>query len=145
MPCPTCPEQIPCPSCPDCPKCPECKPEKETKYIPVPIPVPMRAKAPICPACEECLITPGIIAGYVTGCNCKRNHEWVIMLYRIENEKKTLIKCLTICHSDYFQFEVNYNGSYLLKISPAKRNCNSSCKPILEFTNIGVTNFITKA
>ena len=158
--CPDCPEPIPCPSCPpwpepmSCPACPVCPicpepqicpkcPENETEYVPVPIPVPVPVKTvPVCPVCRECLITPGIISGCILGCDCCRNHEWDIMLYRMVDDRRELIDCITICHLGCFRFKVDYDGTYILKICPIKRSCFIlTCRPEITFKNIGVANF----
>lgn len=149
-PCPPCPEQRSCPVCPICPEpqpcpiCPKC-PESEAEYVavPIPVPVPVPVKTvPVCPVCRECLITPGIIAGCILGCDCCRNHEWDVMLYRMVGDRRRLVDCITICHLGCFQFEVDYDGTYILKICPIKRNCFLlTCRPEITFKNIGVANF----
>ncbi|SEW37367.1 choice-of-anchor A family protein [[Clostridium] fimetarium] len=148
QPCPTCPEQQPCPTCPTCPECPEqmrC-PQNKTEYIPIPIPVPVPMRSSpsvqVCPVCEECLIAAGIISGCVVGCDCCKNHEWDVMLYQMVDDKRKLIYCITICHLGCFRFNVDYNGSYILKICPIVRSCISpNCRPKITFKNIGVASF----
>lgn len=144
IPCPECPEQITCPICPTCPPCPECT-ENETEYIAIPIPVPVKTEqnVSIYPVCENSLVTPGIIEASIIGCDCCRNHEWDVMLYQKVNNEKILIDCITICHLGYFRFKADYNGCYILKICPRKRNCfTPTCKPKIVFKNIGVANFM---
>ena len=141
--CPTCPEQITCPVCPTCPEQQPC-PQNRTEYIPIPFPVPMKEspRAQICPACEECLVSAGIISGCVVDCDCCKNHEWDVMLFKIVDGKKALIYCITICHLGCFRFNVDYDGSYILKICPIKRSCISpNCRPKITFRNIGVASF----
>lgn len=148
--CPTCPEAPPCPTCPTCPVCPTC-PEKEAEIqrepmgipIPFPVPIPIRPKPVVCPKCEECLVTAGIIAGCICGCECHRSHEWDVMLYQMLDGKKVMVSCSTICHMECFEFKVSYDGTYILKICPTKRSCfTPACRPKVKLTNIGVANFI---
>jgi len=146
QPCPTCPEQQPCPTCPACAECPKQQicPQNRTEYIPIPIPVPMRTtpRSQVCPVCEECLISAGIISGCVIDCDCCKNHEWDVMLFRMVDGKRKLIYCITICHLGCFRFNVDYDGSYFLKICPVEKTCVSpNCRPKITFKNIGVDNF----
>ena len=147
--CPTCPEPTPCPVpepcpvCPTCPTCPECPPQ-EKEYITIPIPVPIECPAPQpCPVCEECLIKPGIIMGCIWGCNCCNSHEWDVKLYERGDDCDTLLFCVQICDSGYFEFKVPFDGCYVLKVR-ASRNCciTFRCRPIVTLKNIGVSNFI---
>ncbi|MFA9466301.1 MAG: collagen-binding domain-containing protein [Velocimicrobium sp.] len=153
--CPVCPEQKPCPVCPTCPVCPEQKPcpacpecpsqtiyiEKEMEFVTVPIPVRIEPKEQICPVCEESLITPGIIVGCISGCDCCRNHDWDIILYMMVDGKRRSIYCTTISHSGCFYFDVDYYESYILEICPTKRNCFlPTCRPKITLKNVGVAN-----
>jgi choice-of-anchor A domain-containing protein len=149
-PCPPCPKPQPCPECPPCPKCPEQKQEKiyirrETEYVavPVPIPIPMETEPQTAgPVYGEGFITEGVIAGCVFGCDCCRIHDWEVKLYQMSEGKKKLLYCITICHMGCFRFEVDYNGAYILKICPTKRNCfNQACRPRISFKNVGVADF----
>lgn len=144
-PCPTCPEPITCPKCPECPVCPEQK--AATKIEPIPIPIPVAIKIspkPVkCPKCEECKVTAGLISGCICGCECHRSHEWDIMLYQLVDNRKIMISCSTICHMECFEFHVDYDETYILKICPSKKNCFSpTCKPKVKLSNIGVANFM---
>lgn len=152
-PCPACPEPIPCPTCPTCPACPEpipvvcptCPvcPEQQTEYIAVPIPIPVQSEeeVQICPTCDECLIIPGLIVGCVSGCDCRRDHEWDVMLYMMVDGRMRLIYCKTICHLGCFYFEVDYEESYVLRICPAKKSCFlPTCRPEITLKNVGVAN-----
>ena len=150
LPCPECPTCPKCPTCPECPICPEC-PEQDTEYvaIPVPIPIPITKECPPCPPCpkcpecEECLITPGIIFGCICKCICCRPHQWDVMLYFVDNCMKTLLYCEQLCGDDHFEFEVPYQGCYLLKICPSRglRFC-CTCKPKVILKNVGVSEFM---
>lgn len=149
-PCPMCPEPPPCPTCPECPACPVCPEQRaETQRepmgipIPFPVPIPIRSKPIECPKCEECLVTAGMITGCICGCECHRSHEWDVMLYQMLDGKKVMVSCSTICHMECFEFKVSYEGTYILKICPAKRTFFSpACRPKVKLTNIGVANFI---
>lgn len=147
-PCPTCPEcppSMPCPPCPECPSCPECPPCEEarsyTEFIPLPIPVPYKESAE-CPECPLPLITPGIISGYIRGCDCHRNHPWEITLYQICQDEKTLVYSERIKSFGCFEYEVPYEGNYMLSISvPKNYRRTAKCKPVIVLENVGVTNF----
>jgi hypothetical protein len=109
--------------------------------VPIPVPVKNEMNVSILPICEKCFVVAGVIIGCVVGCDCCRNHQWDIMLYQVACNERILIDCVTIGHLGYFRFEVEYEGDYILKICPAKRNCFSfSCKPKVTFKNIGVAN-----
>ncbi|SFO60598.1 collagen-binding domain-containing protein [Anaerocolumna aminovalerica] len=164
LPCPECPAPRPCPPCPECPKprpcppCPEC-PEatREIELIPFPIQMPCPEPPPCppcppprpcppcppCPPCEECLIEAGIIYGCIWGCNCCKCHEWEIKLYELFDNTKTLLYCDTIANCGCFEFEVPYDGCYILEICPASHYKNAEkCKPIVTLKNVGVRNFM---
>ncbi|WP_077610176.1 collagen-binding domain-containing protein [Clostridium sp. Marseille-P2415] len=163
-PCPVCPTPEPCPTCPECPKpepcpecpkpkpCPECPkpkpcppcPAPEKEYIPVPIPIPAECPEPEpCPVCEECLIKPGIIMGCIWGCRCCNAHEWEVKLYKRYNDIDTLLYCVKIKNYGCFEFEVPYEGCYILKVMSSENCCKTFwCKPIITLNNIGVANFM---
>jgi hypothetical protein len=89
------------------------------------------------------MITPGIIYGCIWGCNCRKSHEWEIKLYELYDNTKTILYCDTIAYCGCFEFEVPYDGSYILEICPAahcKRSDN--CRPIVTLKNVGVRNFM---
>ncbi|MDF2822550.1 MAG: hypothetical protein K0R15_2998 [Clostridiales bacterium] len=142
LPCPICPEQRPCPvypeqrPCPICPTCPEQMPY--TEYVPYPVRIP-------CPEYPEpeCLITPGLIIGCIWGCKCCNIHKWEIKLYEICDEKKVLLYCDTVDNCTQFEFEVPFDGYYLLTVCPCSTFCMiSRCKPIITLKNVGVSNFM---
>lgn len=173
QPCPVCPEPVVCPKasvCPVCPEpticpkameCPVCKPCPECEDCPVCNSCPEHEECPACspcpeceecpqclpcPICEECLVTAGIIAGCIFGCECQRNHEWNLMLYQMVNGIKTLITCETVRQKEYFTFEVSYTDTYILKVCPKKRNnFLPNCKPMISFQNVGVANLILES
>ena len=126
------PEPCPvCPTCPVCPVCPTC-PEPE----PCPIPEP-------CPVCRECLITPGIIRGCIWGCQCCIAHEWEVELFERVDDINTFLFCVQIKGCGYFEFDVPYEGCYVLKVRSSENCCKTYwCKPIIVFENVGVSNFI---
>lgn len=149
--CPICPEPTPCPPCPVCPVCPEPMPCPVCPVCPEPMPCPPCPEpmpcppCPVCPPCPKCMISEGIIAGRIKGCSCRMDHEWELRLYQMCGKTQILLFCKFINCSDRFEFQVPYNGSYLLKVCPTtnfRRGCN--CKPIIELNNIGVSNFIVK-
>lgn len=83
-----------------------------------------------------------MIAGCILGCDCCRNHEWDVILYQMIDDTRVLIDCITICRLGCFRFDVDYDGTYILKICPSKRNSSSfNCRPEVVFKNIGVANF----
>ena len=144
--CPECPKAAPAPACPDCPTCPECPPcpkaETYTEFIPLPVPIPYKEERE-CPECPPPLISPGIISGYVRGCNCSRNHQWEITLYQICNDEKELIYSEKISSFGDFEYEVPYDGNYMLTICPPRNYRRTTrCKPIIVLENIGVANFM---
>lgn len=134
LPCPICPEQRLCPACPVCPTCPEQMPY--TEYVPYPVRIP-------CPECPECLITPGLIIGCIWECNCGNIHEWEIKLYEICDETKVLLYCDTVDNCACFEFEVPFDGYYILTVCPSSTCCkNLMCKPIISLKNVGVSDFM---
>ncbi|MBH1940487.1 choice-of-anchor A family protein [Mobilitalea sibirica] len=162
-PCPPCPEPQPCPPCPEPRPCPPC-PEQETRveYVPYPIRVPIpypktrtRIEYRILPVplpcpkeepCPECLIKPGIIFGCIWGCGCCGSHDYEVKLYKIFNEKKTLMYCEVVTCCGCFEFEADYEGCYLLKVCPI--GCSkkgTDCKPIMTLKNIGVSSLMVEA
>lgn len=138
--CPTCPEPMPCPVCPTCPEpvtCPECPPCPVCPVCPEPV------ICPECPPCPVCMITPGLIAGYIKGCSCCCEHEWELRLYQIFCNTQVLLSYKCVPCFGYFEFEVPYSGSYLLKVCPSKNfRRNYRCKPNISLNNIGVSNFM---
>ncbi|ROR28656.1 choice-of-anchor A domain-containing protein [Mobilisporobacter senegalensis] len=139
-PCPTCPTPEPCPVCPDCPDCPEAR--SYTEFVPLPIPIPYPEPTE-CPECPISLITPGIISGYVRGCNCCRNHPWEITLYQICKDEKIMLYCERIACFGSFEYEVPYEGNYMLSICPPRNyRRTAKCKPIIVLENVGVSNFM---
>ncbi|BCN29980.1 choice-of-anchor A family protein [Anaeromicropila herbilytica] len=142
-PCPSCPEQEPCPQCPVCPECPTC-PEAETQYVAVPYPVPISiSRSTFLVKHQDCFIQSGIILGSVWGCNCRSSHEWDVMLYSVCKHDIILLYCIKICNFGYFNFEVPFEGTYLLKICPSKRRrCAHNCNPKIIFKNVGVANLM---
>lgn len=141
--CPECPPPKPCPSCPECPECPPCPEARSyTEFVPLPIPIPYPEPTE-CPECPIELITPGIISGYIRGCNCCRIHEWEITLYQICKDEKIVLYCEKISCFGSFEYEVPYEGNYMLHVCPPKYYKRSGrCKPIIVLENVGVTNFI---
>ena len=142
-PCKECPpffEPIPCPTCPvpaPCPVCPE--PITRIEFQPLPIPIPIPYPEQEC--CQECPIIPGTIFGCIWGCSCCCNHEWEVKLYKICNEKKLLLHCTKMCSCGCFQFDVPYDGCYLLVICPVGHGKSlATCRPMLTLKNLGVTN-----
>ena len=140
--CPTCPEPTPCPTpepCPVCPVCPTCP------TCPEPRPCPTPRPCPACPVCQDCLIKPGFIRGCILGCHCGNVHEWEVELYKRGNGCKTFLFCVQIYDCGYFEFEVPYEGCYILKVRPIDNCCNRfQCKPIIILKNVGVANFMIK-
>ena len=144
--CPACPQPTPCPipePCPVCPVCPKPTPCPTPKPCPAcPKPMPCPTPKP-CPICQECLIEPGIIRGCILGCCCGIVHEWEVELYKRGNDFKTFLFCVQIDDCGYFEFEVPYEGCYILKVRPSV-NCRKTnrCRPIVIMKNIGVANFM---
>jgi hypothetical protein len=110
--------------------------------MPCPEPMQCPIQMPCC-ECPDCLIAPGIIYGCVWGCDCCKPHEWEVSLYQICNDKKILLYCEKIDYCDCFEFEVPFEGCYLLEVCPPRFYRKSGmCKPIIELKNVGVSNFI---
>lgn len=149
--CPTprpCPTPIPCPACPVCPTCPEptpCPTPEPCQTCPVCPTCPTPKPCPVCPVCQDCLINPGFIRGCILGCHCGNVHEWEVELYKRGNGSKTFLFCVQINDCGYFEFEVPYEGCYILKVRPIENCCNRfQCKPIIILKNVGVANFMIK-
>lgn len=144
QPCPMplpCPEQQPCPECQPCPQCPPCSEQiTRIEYQPLPVPIPIPFPEQEC--CPECLITPGVIFGCIWGCSCCCEHDWEVYLYDVCQEKKELLYCEKICCCGCFQFEVPFDGSYLLVICPICHRRSGDCKPMLTLKNVGVSDLM---
>ena len=151
-PCPTCPTPVPCPECPECPKpkpcpecptCPECPKPKPCPECPVCPVCPVCPTPEPCPICQECLIEAGIILGCIQGCRCSNVHEWDVRLYKVSDDTDVLLSCVQISSYGHFEFEVPYEGCYILKVRMSS-NCRKTlrCKPVIVMKNIGVANFV---
>lgn len=152
-----CPEQEPCPeprSCPECPPqkpcpvpepCPVCPPPQPCPACPPPQPCP---ECPVCPKPElpptpECVITPGIISGFICGCSCRRSHKWEVCLYQIARDNNILLYREVINEYGCFRFKVPCKGHYLLCVSPLCQGRRSlRCRPNISLRNIGVTKLV---
>lgn len=160
-PCPSCPEPEPCPKCPPCPKqepcekcppCPECPKCPEQQACPIYREYVIDKKIVLypvgqkCPDCEKCQVVSGKIMGCIWGCHCGKNHGWEVKLYKSYNCNKTLLYCTKIDSRGCFEFEVPYEGCYLLSVCPIRNNdiCRicRSCKPFISLRNIGVSSFM---
>ncbi len=153
-PAPACPQPAPCPPAPPCPPqrpcpeikpCPECPPPT-VQIQPIPIPIPLPCPEP--PVCEECMVKPGLIFGCIWGCDCKRDHEWEVRLYKNCGDNRKLLHCIKICNCGCFEFHVPYDDYYALEIRPlcisSRRHTKHmvACKPIITLKNIGVANLL---
>ena len=148
-PCPVCPEPEPCPVCPEprpCPVCPE--PAVRVEYRPYPVRVPMpcpnirmRVEYREVPCKQDCKIKPGVILGCIWGCSCCSNHDFEVKLYKICDEKKVQLYCEIVSSCGCFEFEVPYDGCYLLEVcSLGHGRKGSDCKPVLTLKNVGVSS-----
>lgn len=148
-PCPPCPTPPPCPACPEpepCPPCPEQEVRVEYRPYPVRVPIPcpgikMRVEYREAPCKQDCKIKPGVILGCIWGCSCCGTHDFEVKLYKICDENKILLHCETVSCCGCFEFEVPYDGCYLLEVCPiGHKRKNVSCKPILTLKNVGVSS-----
>ena len=141
--CPTCPTPQPCPTCPACPACPEPKPCPECPVCPTCPACPVCPEPEACPVCECCLVEPCFLRGCICGCRCYNNHEWDVKLYNRFNGVDTLLFCVRINSYGCFEFEVPYEGCYVLKVRLSESSCKTfRCKPILILKNVGVENLM---
>ena len=156
-PCPSCPTPEPCPPCSPCPTpepCPPCPPvETRIEYRPYPVRVPIPyhstrtrvvyRKLIVKEKAKDCRITPGKIIGCIWGCACCHNHEYIIKLYKICDEKKTQLYCEKVGPCGCFEFEVPYDDCYVLEVCPEKYvRKNINCKPMLTLKNVGVSSLM---
>ncbi|WP_394522688.1 choice-of-anchor A family protein [Lacrimispora sp. JR3] len=158
--CPACPEQKPCPEpepCPVCPTCPTCPAPEPCPACPTPVPCPECPVCPtcptcpvcpeqeVCPVCDCCLVEPCFIRGCICGCRCYNYHEWDVELYNRFNGVDILLYCVRIDSYGCFEFEVPYEGCYVLKVRQSENSFKTfRCKPILILKNVGVENLMVE-
>jgi choice-of-anchor A domain-containing protein len=150
-PCPVCPTPEPCPVCPEPEPCPEQAVRIEYRPYPVRVPMPcpnirMRVEYREVPCKQDCKIKPGIILGCIWGCACCGSHDFEVKLYEICDEKNIPIYCEKVSCCGCFEFEVPYDGCYLLEVcASGQGKISTGCKPVLTLKNVGVSSLRVEA